>query len=47
MKKIVWDDSFSVGIEELDKQHKQIVGVINRLIDEPKEGSIQTKSPRS
>ena len=38
MKKIVWDDSFSVGIEELDKQHKQIVGVINRLIDEPKEG---------
>ena len=38
MKRIVWDESFSVGVEVLDKQHKQIVGIINRLIDEPKEG---------
>jgi len=38
VKRIVWDESFSVGVEVLDKQHKQIVGIINRLIDEPKEG---------
>ncbi len=38
MKEIVWDESFSVGVEVLDKQHKQIVGIINRLIDEPGEG---------
>jgi hemerythrin len=38
MKKILWDKSFSVGVEVLDQQHKQIVEIINRLIDEPKEG---------
>jgi hemerythrin len=38
MEKIIWDESFSVGVEVLDHQHKQIVGIINRLIDEPKEG---------
>ena len=38
MKKTMWDESFSVGVEVLDKQHKQIVEIINRLIDEPKEG---------
>jgi len=27
-----------VGIEMLDKQHKQIVGIINRFIEEPEEG---------
>lgn len=38
MKKILWDKSFSVGVEVLDQQHKQIVEIINRLIDEPREG---------
>jgi hemerythrin len=38
VQRIVWDESFSVGVEVLDKQHKQIVEIINRLIDEPKEG---------
>jgi hemerythrin len=38
MKKIMWDESYSVGVELLDKQHMQIVEIINRLIDEPGEG---------
>jgi hemerythrin len=38
MEKIRWDESFSVGVEVLDKQHMQIVEIINRLIDEPGEG---------
>jgi hemerythrin-like metal-binding protein len=38
MKTIIWDESFSVGVEVLDKQHQQIVAIINRLIDEPAEG---------
>ncbi len=38
MKKILWDESFSVGVEVLDQQHKQVVEIINRLIDEPAEG---------
>ena len=36
MKKIVWEDEFSVGVEELDRQHKQIIEVINSLIDKPR-----------
>lgn len=38
MEKIIWDDSFSVGVEVLDQQHRQIVEVINRLLEEPQEG---------
>ncbi len=36
MKKIVWKDEFSVGVETLDRQHKQIIEVINSLIDKPR-----------
>ena len=36
MKKIVWKDEFSVGVEELDRQHKQIIEVINSLVDKPR-----------
>ena len=35
MKKIVWKDEFSVGVETLDRQHKQIIEIINSLIDKP------------
>jgi hemerythrin len=31
MKEIIWDDELSVGIEIIDDQHRQIVGVINQL----------------
>ncbi|OOZ39970.1 bacteriohemerythrin [Solemya elarraichensis gill symbiont] len=36
MKKIIWEDEFSVGVEELDRQHKQIIEVINTLADKPR-----------
>ena len=36
MEKIAWSDDYSVGIELLDRQHQQIVDVINRLIQEAK-----------
>ncbi|MET0013240.1 MAG: bacteriohemerythrin [Sedimenticola sp.] len=36
MKKIIWKEEFSVGVEELDRQHQQIIGIINSLIDKPR-----------
>ena len=33
MEKILWDDGFSVGVRELDKQHQQIVMLVNTLIE--------------
>ena len=33
MDHIVWTDDFSVGVDELNYQHKRLVGMINRLID--------------
>ena len=36
MKKIVWKDEFSVGVEALDLQHQQIIKIINSLIDKPR-----------
>lgn len=33
MERIKWDASFSVGVKKLDEQHKQIIGIINKLID--------------
>jgi hemerythrin len=35
MEEIVWDSSFSVGCDEMDHQHRRIVDVINRLIENP------------
>src|SRR3989337_68690 len=33
MEKITWDESFSVGVRVLDAQHKQIVTMVNTLIE--------------
>ncbi len=33
MEKIVWDESFSVSVEEMDEQHRQIINMVNKLID--------------
>lgn len=33
MEKILWDEGFSVGVRALDKQHQQIVAIVNTLIE--------------
>lgn len=35
MKKIEWTDEYSVGVEKLDNQHKNIINFINKLISNP------------
>lgn len=35
MNKIVWTDDFTVGVKEIDNQHKKITEVFNGLIDQP------------
>ena len=29
----IWDDSFSVGVREFDKQHKELITIINQLTE--------------
>jgi len=36
MKKIHWDQSFSVGVAKLDEQHKAILDMVNKLLADPK-----------
>lgn len=33
MEKIVWRDSLNIGSYNIDKQHKILINIINRLID--------------
>ncbi len=33
MEKIIWGENFSVGVRDLDEQHKQIVTMVNTLIE--------------
>jgi hemerythrin-like metal-binding protein len=33
MKKIIWTDDFSVGVNSIDEQHKKIIELINTLIN--------------
>ena len=32
MEKLIWNNDFSVGVQELDEQHKKIIEIENRLI---------------
>ncbi len=36
MEIIIWRDEFSVGVAEMDQQHKKLLAMINRLIAEQK-----------
>lgn len=36
MEIITWRNEFSVGVTEMDEQHKKLIGMINRLIQEQK-----------
>ncbi len=36
MKTIDWSNEFSVGVKEMDDQHKKLISMINRLIKEQK-----------
>jgi hemerythrin len=31
MSQIEWNDAYSVGVEEIDRQHKEFIRIINRL----------------
>ncbi len=33
MNAITWDDSYTVGVGDLDNQHKGLLNIINRLIE--------------
>jgi hemerythrin len=35
VRKVTWDNSYSVGVAKLDKQHQRLLGMINKLIDHP------------
>lgn len=32
-KKLIWSDEYSVGVEEIDKQHQHLFMIINDLLD--------------
>jgi len=36
MEEIIWKDEYSVGVDQMDEQHKKIIAMINRLIREQK-----------
>jgi hemerythrin len=38
MALIEWSSSLSVGVSEIDEQHKKLIGIINRLNDAMKTG---------
>jgi len=40
MPRIYWDESFSVNNEEIDKQHKKWIAIMNELHDSLMEGNI-------
>jgi hemerythrin-like metal-binding protein len=43
MKKILWDDNFSVGVKKMDVQHQKIIKIFNTLVDNAKANSGSAK----
>ncbi len=35
MEQIQWDESFSVGVAQMDREHKRIIDMINLLLRDP------------
>jgi len=35
MEKIIWHDGFSVGVAKLDSQHRKLMDMINKMIENP------------
>ncbi|MFA5083782.1 MAG: bacteriohemerythrin [Candidatus Paceibacterota bacterium] len=33
MEKIIWTEEYSVGIQEIDEQHKHFFGIVNSVLD--------------
>ena len=33
MEKLKWKDEYSVGVEKLDRQHKHLIEIVNKLIE--------------
>lgn len=46
MNRIAWEDEFSVGVGELDEQHKKIISMIN-LLNESQSETSQVEVVRS
>ena len=34
MQEIIWNDDYSVGVQQLDEQHKKIISFINTLVND-------------
>lgn len=41
MEKIQWDETYSVGVSQMDEEHHRILAIINQMIEKPEalEGS--------
>lgn len=33
MKKVHWEDNYSIGIRSIDKQHRKLFNLVNKLYD--------------
>lgn len=44
MPRIGWDDSFSVGVEEIDEQHRRWIEIINELHDSIMDRTVSVKT---
>lgn len=42
MATIVWRETYSVGIQKIDDQHKVLISIINELYEAHKQGTSQT-----
>ena len=35
MEKFLWDDTYSVGVSQMDEEHKRILAIINQMVEHP------------